>query len=117
MKTKQIKEEKAQICKSNYEEFCQFWIKARNITDEDGDNILEWDKSNIANFCFTEGLTIGKQQARTELTKEFLDKFEKVEGFFDKGMRLRVLEGRNKDREIRLGEIIKDFKYYILKEF
>ena len=44
-----------EIMNENYKRFSEFWEKARNIVDEDGDKILEWDKSNIANFCFIEG--------------------------------------------------------------
>lgn len=66
MKEEKLKEEIEM--QDNYKRFSEFWEKVRNIQDEDGDNILEWDKTNIANFCFTEGY----QQGRTEATQDFL---------------------------------------------
>jgi hypothetical protein len=46
-KSEEITPEKA------YKEFSIFWEKARDFRDEDGDKVLDWDKSNIANFIST----------------------------------------------------------------
>jgi len=64
----------------DYKRFSEFWEKARNVKDEDGDSLLTWDKSNIANYCFTKGIKEGKAQAISEfkekLKERILDNLE-----------------------------------------
>lgn len=62
-----MKEEK--ILKESYRLFSEFWEKARNWKDEDGDNFLTWDKSVIGQFCFKAGKEQGKTSAINEVLK------------------------------------------------
>lgn len=68
--TKDKIEKEDRIAKENYERFSIFWEKARNIKDEEGDNILTWDKSIIAQFCFNQGYL--------QAQNEFKEKIEKI---------------------------------------
>lgn len=53
----------------DYKRFSEFWEKARDITDEDGDNFLDWDKSNISLFSFSKGFVLGSQSNKKDVLK------------------------------------------------
>ena len=55
--------------KEDYKRFSEFWEKARNITDEDGDNFLTWDKSNISHLSFSRGYDLGIQSQKQKIIK------------------------------------------------
>jgi len=95
----------------NYKRFSEFWEKARNIVDEEGYKILDWDKSNIANYCFTKGFEQAQKQERLECYKKFIDELgtlwakgygtaydmpreflEKLIKFYEK--EIKILEGK-----------------------
>jgi len=62
----------------NYKRFSEFWEKARNIVDEEGYKILDWDKSNIANYCFTKGFEQAQKQERLDCYKKELEFLESL---------------------------------------
>lgn len=51
----------------DYKRFSEFWEKARNITDENGDNFLDWDKSNMCHLSFNRGFKQGSQSKEKEI--------------------------------------------------
>lgn len=72
---KQRTEIEEKMINEDYERFCKFWEKARNIVDEDGDNFLKWDKSNMCHVSFTEGYELGFKQGIQKAIGEFQSRF------------------------------------------
>ena len=61
-----------ELMDEDYKRFSDFWEKARDIVDEDGDNFLSWDISNIAHHSFTSGYEKGRQEVLDFIIAESL---------------------------------------------